>query len=89
MGVITVRETIAYALRLSNVATPMSRRKIDELVSTIITSLGLTSVEKKRIGNAIQRGIPDAQKRRVTIGTGLVTSPKVRQLISDISLLNL
>jgi ABC-type multidrug transport system ATPase subunit len=89
LGVITVRETIAYALRLSNVATPMNRRKIDELVSTIITSLGLTHVEKKRIGNAVQRGISDAQKRRVTIGTGLVTCPKVHRLIPDISLLNL
>jgi ABC-type methionine transport system ATPase subunit len=89
LGAITVRETLAYALRLSNVVRPMNQRKIDELVNTTIVSLDLTSVEKKRIGNAVQRGISDAQKRRVTIGTGLVTCPKVRQLILDISLLNL
>lgn len=30
-----------------------------------------------RIGNAVQRGISGGQKRRVTIGTSLVTRPKI------------
>ena len=77
LGVLTVRETIAYALRLSVVNTPMKTRDIDELVNTTITSLGLKSVENNRIGNVIQRGISGGQKRRVTVGTSLVTNPKV------------
>jgi ABC-type multidrug transport system ATPase subunit len=77
LGVLTVRETIAYALRLSTVATPMTKRDIDELVNTTVASLGLTGVENHRIGNVIQRGISGGQKRRVTIGTSLVTCPKV------------
>jgi ABC-type uncharacterized transport system YnjBCD ATPase subunit len=55
----------------------MKRREMDELVNTTITSLGLTSVENHRIGNPIQRGISGGQKRRVTVGTSLVTCPKV------------
>ena len=77
LGVLTVRETIAYALRLSVVNTPMKKRDIDELVATTITSLGLSGVQNNRIGNVIQRGISGGQKRRVTLGTSLVTNPKV------------
>ena len=78
LGVLTVRETIAYALRLSSVTAPMKKREVDELVETTIAALGLSSVQNHKIGNAIQRGISGGQKRRVTIGTSLVTCPKVR-----------
>lgn len=43
----------------------------------ILTGLGLLQVGKNRIGTPIQRGISGGQKRRVTIGTSLVTLPAI------------
>jgi ABC-type methionine transport system ATPase subunit len=58
----------------------MKKREMDQLVNTTVASLGLTGVEKHRIGTPIQRGISGGQKRRVTVGTSLVTCPKVSSL---------
>ncbi|KAI8836859.1 P-loop containing nucleoside triphosphate hydrolase protein [Chytridium lagenaria] len=65
LGVLTVRESIAYAARLRLPTEP------------IITSLGLTRCANQILGNPIQKGVSGGQKRRVTIGMSLVTYPKV------------
>jgi ABC-type multidrug transport system ATPase subunit len=52
-------------------------RLIRERVETTIAELGLTDVADNRIGNAVQRGISGGQKRRVTIGSALVTMPRI------------
>ncbi|TDL28023.1 P-loop containing nucleoside triphosphate hydrolase protein [Rickenella mellea] len=63
LGVLSVRETIQFAARLSlDPSTP--RKLIEERVSETITGLGLSEVSSNRIGNAIQRGISGGQKRR-------------------------
>ena len=46
-------------------------------MATTIADLGLTDVASNRIGNAVQRGISGGQKRRVTIGSALVTRPRI------------
>ena len=46
-------------------------------VANVIADLGLTDVAKNRIGNPVQRGISGGQKRRVTIGSALVTMPRI------------
>ena len=53
------------------------KQVIHERVERVITELGLTDVRHNRIGNVIQRGISGGQKRRVTVGAGLVTMPKI------------
>ena len=53
------------------------KRVIQERVASTIADLGLTEVTNNRIGNAIQRGISGGQKRRVTIGSALVTMPRI------------
>ncbi|TCD65881.1 hypothetical protein EIP91_002041 [Steccherinum ochraceum] len=76
LGVLTVEETIRFAARLSlDPSTPVS--EIHHRVEDTIAGLGLTSVRNNRIGNVVQRGISGGQKRRVTIGTGLVTKPRI------------
>lgn len=50
---------------------------IRERVTNTITELGLADVSNNRIGNAVQRGISGGQKRRVTIGSALVTMPRI------------
>lgn len=52
-------------------------RVIHERVANTIAELGLTEVANNRIGNAVQRGISGGQKRRVTIGSALVTLPRI------------
>ena len=42
-----------------------------------MNELGLTDVRNNRIGTPIQRGISGGQKRRVTIGSSLVTMPRI------------
>ncbi|KLO14790.1 P-loop containing nucleoside triphosphate hydrolase protein, partial [Schizopora paradoxa] len=76
LGVLTVQETIRYAARLS-LDPSKSKRVVDERVVQTIADLGLTDVSSNRIGNAVQRGISGGQKRRVTIGSALVTMPKI------------
>ena len=55
----------------------MNPRDINELVNITISALGLTNVENKLIGNVLQRGISDVEKRKVTLATSLVAYPKV------------
>ena len=50
---------------------------IRERVTSTVVGLGLMDVAHNRIGNAVQRGISGGQKRRVTIGSSLVTLPKI------------
>lgn len=50
---------------------------IRERVERVVDELGLTDVRNNRIGNAVQRGISGGQKRRVTIGSSLVTMPRI------------
>ncbi|KAG8885259.1 hypothetical protein FRB97_001705 [Tulasnella sp. 331] len=76
LGVLTVKETIRFAARLSlDPSTPA--KEINERVAVTIADLGLSECENNRIGNPIQRGISGGQKRRVTIGSALVTMPKI------------
>ncbi|KAH8091409.1 P-loop containing nucleoside triphosphate hydrolase protein [Cristinia sonorae] len=76
LGVLTVRETIQFAARLSLDATTPSD-VIRARVAQTISDMGLADVTNNRIGNPIQRGISGGQKRRVTIGSSLVTLPKI------------
>lgn len=93
LGVLTVRETIRFAARLRWVICALGALSYIELscsldastpaeviharVAQTITDMGLTEVANSRIGNPIQRGISGGQKRRVTIGSSLVTLPKI------------
>ncbi|TXT03823.1 hypothetical protein VHUM_04344 [Vanrija humicola] len=75
LGVLTVRETISYAARLST--SGFTGAQIANRVDEIITALGLQSCAGVKIGTPIQRGVSGGQKRRVTVGTGLVTYPRI------------
>ncbi|KAJ7636811.1 P-loop containing nucleoside triphosphate hydrolase protein [Roridomyces roridus] len=75
LGVLTVRETVSYALRLH---LPMlSPREVAARVNRVLTALGLQSCADQRIGTPISRGISGGQKRRVTAACATVTYPKI------------
>lgn len=54
-----------------------SRGQTKERVDEIISALGLNSCANVKIGTPIQRGVSGGQKRRVTVGCGLVTFPRI------------
>ncbi|BGP49303.1 hypothetical protein JCM10450v2_005187 [Rhodotorula kratochvilovae] len=74
LGVLTVRETVAFAARLALGPTyPHLAQHID----STLASLGLSSIAHQRIGTPIQRGVSGGQKRRVTIACSVVAKPRV------------
>ena len=70
-GTLTVEETLLFAARLR---LPLKSEKMD-IVNSVISELGLESVRNTYVGNWHLRGISGGQRRRVSIGCELVTSP--------------
>jgi ABC-type multidrug transport system ATPase subunit len=73
IGVLTVRETITYALKLY--LPGADGDFVNNRVNDVITSLGLDSCSNNKIGTPIQRGVSGGQKRRVSIGCSMVCFP--------------
>ncbi len=73
---LTVQEQISYAatLRLPRDMTPESK---NARVKRVIDELGLAKVRDTRIGGALARGVSGGERKRVSIGTELVTSPSL------------
>lgn len=74
IGTLTVFETLMFAAKL-RLPTSLSQSAKEEIVNGVITELGLESVRNTYIGNWHIRGISGGQRRRVSIGCELVTSP--------------
>ncbi|KAF9523157.1 P-loop containing nucleoside triphosphate hydrolase protein [Crepidotus variabilis] len=75
LGVLTVRESISFALRLH--LPLLSRKEALERVERVIQTLGLQSCAEQRIGTPISRGISGGQKRRVTAACAMVAFPRI------------
>lgn len=76
IGSLTVRETLDFAARL---ALPSSISKAERLrrVDDLVRSFGLQEQASTLVGTPIRKGISGGQKRRVSVASQLVTSPKV------------
>lgn len=72
----TVRETLLFSanLRLPESVSPKEKHQI---VDKALQSLGLSHIANSRIGGNGIRGISGGEKRRVSIGVELVTSPSI------------
>jgi ABC-type multidrug transport system ATPase subunit len=74
---LTVRECIQYSAQLRLPST-MSQAAKEVMVDRVIDELNLTHVRNSRIGSSgTARGISGGERRRVSIGMELVTSPMV------------
>eukprot|EP00038_Savillea_parva_P023719 m.42158 g.42158 ORF g.42158 m.42158 type:complete len:775 (-) comp6234_c0_seq1:102-2426(-) len=73
---LTVKETISFSatLRLPN---DMPQQQKDDRVNSIITELGLRDVQDTYVGNDLVRGVSGGERKRVNIGTELVSDPSV------------
>ncbi|ORY44432.1 P-loop containing nucleoside triphosphate hydrolase protein [Rhizoclosmatium globosum] len=76
MPTLTVRETLMFSAQLR---LPESISKEDKIkkVNEVMATLGLSHVANTRVGGHGKRGISGGEKRRVSIGVELVTSPSV------------
>ncbi|KAJ7301568.1 P-loop containing nucleoside triphosphate hydrolase protein [Mycena albidolilacea] len=75
LGVLTVRETVTYALRLHLPLLPLPAAAAR--VDRVLSALGLQSCAHQRIGTPIARGVSGGQKRRVTAACAMVTYPRI------------
>ncbi|TPX31827.1 hypothetical protein SmJEL517_g04890 [Synchytrium microbalum] len=74
---LTVRETLMYALRLRVSDSLQHHAERVANVESIIRKLNLTKVADTRIGSLGKRGISGGERRRLSIGVELVTSPSI------------
>mmetsp|Transcript_3106 Transcript_3106/g.7465 ORF Transcript_3106/g.7465 Transcript_3106/m.7465 type:complete len:715 (+) Transcript_3106:70-2214(+) len=73
---LTVRETIAFSATL-RLPRSMSQQQKDERVTSIISELGLRDVQHTNVGNDLVRGVSGGERKRVNIGTELVSDPSL------------
>lgn len=76
LGTLTVQEQLLYTAHLRLPSTVPLSTKLD-IVNDIINDLGLSKVKDTRIGDETERGLSGGEKRRVSIATQLVTSPRI------------
>ncbi|KAH0534117.1 hypothetical protein FGG08_007291 [Glutinoglossum americanum] len=76
IGSLTVWETLNFAARLSlpsSVTTKERMRRVESLLS----SFGLVGQTHTLVGTPIRKGISGGQKRRVSVASQLITSPRI------------
>ncbi|KAJ2716534.1 hypothetical protein H4R19_000585 [Coemansia spiralis] len=72
---LTVEETIMFAARLRLADRKYTQLQKVERVASIMHQLRLSHVKSSRIGDALNRGVSGGERKRVSIGVGLVTDP--------------
>lgn len=79
MGTMTVKECLMFSadLRLPDC---VSKREKEKIVRAVMKDLGISHIADRRVGDALTRGISGGEKRRVSIGMELVTSPHILYL---------
>ena len=75
IGSLTVRETIDFSAKLA--LHGLSRSARQAVVDSLIAAFGLGKQQNTVIGTPIRKGISGGQKRRVSVASQLVASPKV------------
>ncbi|KAK5952319.1 hypothetical protein OHC33_006792 [Knufia fluminis] len=74
-GSLTVRETIDFGAQLA--LHGLSKKARQGITDSLIAAFGLRQQENTVIGTPIRKGISGGQKRRVSVASQLVASPKV------------
>ncbi|GME23629.1 ABC transporter protein [Neofusicoccum parvum] len=76
LGALTVEETLSFSAKLS---LPSSVTKTERIarIEALMDSFGLRNQAKTLIGTPIRKGVSGGQKRRVSVASQLITSPKI------------
>lgn len=73
---LTVKETIMLSAKLRLPRTMTDEQK-EARVDSIIAELGLKKVQDTYVGNELVRGVSGGERKRVNVGTELVTNPSL------------
>jgi ABC-type multidrug transport system ATPase subunit len=73
---LTVLETLTFAAKMRLPRAMSSKDKLAR-VDAVMEELNLTHIKNTKVGGAVIRGISGGEKRRVTIGIELLSSPSV------------
>ncbi|KAF9369917.1 hypothetical protein CPC16_004090, partial [Podila verticillata] len=84
MEALTVLETLMFAAKM-RLPRSMSNQEKADRVRIVMQELNLTHIKDTKIGGAAIRGISGGEKRRVTIGIELLSSPSVLLLDEPIT----
>jgi len=76
IGSLTVRETIDFAARLS-LPGKLNRHERKARVEELIEAFGLQRQADTIVGTPLRKGVSGGQKRRLSVASQLVTSPKI------------
>ncbi|KAJ1859647.1 hypothetical protein LPJ73_001752, partial [Coemansia sp. RSA 2703] len=74
---LTVEETLTYASKLRLPSSQYSVADKNERVAAVIRQLRLEAARNTRIGDAATRGVSGGERKRVSIGTELLTDPRL------------
>ncbi|KAJ2488186.1 hypothetical protein IWW37_004967 [Coemansia sp. RSA 2050] len=74
---LTVQETLAYASKLRLPNSQYTAERKAERVNTVIRQLRLEGARNTKIGDAATRGVSGGERKRVSIGTELLTDPSL------------
>ncbi|KAJ1720062.1 hypothetical protein LPJ53_005262 [Coemansia erecta] len=74
---LTVHETLTYASRLRLPNKQYNAKQKAERVDTVIRQLRLEAARNTPIGDAATRGVSGGERKRVSIGTELLTDPRL------------
>ncbi|KAF2870169.1 ATP-binding cassette transporter-like protein [Massariosphaeria phaeospora] len=76
VGSLTVRETLHFAAQLSLPSWVTKFQRIAR-INALLEAFGLRGQSEALIGTPIRKGISGGQKRRVSVASQLITSPKI------------
>lgn len=79
IGSLTVKETLGYSAKLS-LPGDITSSELQHRVHHLVKSFGLQDQSHTLIGTPLQKGLSGGQKRRVSVATQLITSPKILYL---------
>jgi len=74
---VTVTEQIRFSANLRLPKKKFNEKQRREKADAVITELGLSHVKDSYIGNDLKRGVSGGERKRVNIGTELVTNPSL------------
>ncbi|EED19262.1 ABC transporter, putative [Talaromyces stipitatus ATCC 10500] len=76
IGALTVEETLKFSAELS-LPSSTSKSERNDRVQLLLNAFGIQEQAKTIIGTPIRKGISGGQKRRVSVASQLITSPKI------------
>ncbi|KAF1942072.1 P-loop containing nucleoside triphosphate hydrolase protein [Clathrospora elynae] len=76
VGSLTVRETLYFAAELA-LPSSITKSERKSRIGGLLSSFGLHNQSNTLIGTPIRKGVSGGQKRRVSVASQLITSPKI------------